>query len=64
LDTKEFLRKQQETKILEAYNLINGAKLWYQMMPNYMFRDTKWCEPRDHMVTQRTRKDTNSRKSK
>jgi hypothetical protein len=27
LDTKEFLRKQQETKISEGYNLINGAKL-------------------------------------
>jgi len=27
-----FLQKQQETKILEGYNLINGAKLWYQMM--------------------------------
>ena len=27
-----FLQKQQETKILEVYNLINGAKLWYQMM--------------------------------
>jgi hypothetical protein len=27
LDTKEFLRKQQETKISEVYNLINGAKL-------------------------------------
>lgn len=26
--------------------------------------DTKWCEPRDHMVTQPTRKDTNSRKAK
>jgi len=26
------LQKQQETKILEGYNLINGAKLWYQMM--------------------------------
>jgi hypothetical protein len=32
LDTKEFLRNQQETKISEGYNLINGAKLWYQMM--------------------------------
>jgi hypothetical protein len=33
LDTKEFfLRKQQEMKISEGYNLINGAKLWYQMM--------------------------------
>ena len=32
LDTKEFLRKQQEMKILEGYNLINGAKIWYQMM--------------------------------
>jgi hypothetical protein len=32
LDTKEFLRKQQETKISEGYNLINGAKLWYQIM--------------------------------
>ena len=27
LDTMEFLRKQQETKISEGYNLINGAKL-------------------------------------
>jgi hypothetical protein len=27
LDTKEFLRKQQEKKISEGYNLINGAKL-------------------------------------
>jgi len=27
LNTKEFLRKQQETKISEGYNLINGAKL-------------------------------------
>jgi hypothetical protein len=27
LDTKEFLRKQQEMKILEGYNLINGAKI-------------------------------------
>jgi len=27
LDTKEFLRKQQEMKISEGYNLINGAKL-------------------------------------
>ena len=27
LDTKEFLRNQQETKISEGYNLINGAKL-------------------------------------
>jgi hypothetical protein len=25
--------------------------------------DTKWCKPRDHMVTQPTRKDTNSRKA-
>jgi hypothetical protein len=32
LDTKEFLRNQQETKILEGYNLINRAKLWYQIM--------------------------------
>jgi hypothetical protein len=32
LDTNEFLQNQQETKILEEYNLINGAKLWYQMM--------------------------------
>jgi hypothetical protein len=24
--------------------------------------DTKWCEPRDHVVTQPTRKDINSRK--
>ena len=32
LDTKEFLRKQQEIKISEGYNLINGAKLWYQIM--------------------------------
>jgi hypothetical protein len=28
----EFLRNQQETKIFEGYNLINGAKLWYEMM--------------------------------
>jgi hypothetical protein len=27
LDTKEFVRKQRETKISEGYNLINGAKL-------------------------------------
>jgi hypothetical protein len=27
LDTKEFLRNQQGMKILEGYNLINGAKL-------------------------------------
>jgi hypothetical protein len=27
LDTKEFFRKQQETKISEGYNLINGVKL-------------------------------------
>jgi hypothetical protein len=27
LDTKEFLRNQQETKISEGYNLINRAKL-------------------------------------
>jgi len=27
LDTKDFLRKQQEPKISEGYNLINGAKL-------------------------------------
>jgi len=26
------LRKQQETKNSEGHNLINGAKLWYQMM--------------------------------
>jgi hypothetical protein len=32
LDTKEFLRNQQEMKILEGYNLINEVKLWYQMM--------------------------------
>jgi hypothetical protein len=29
---KNVLWKQQETKISEGYNLINGAKLWYQMM--------------------------------
>jgi len=28
LDTKEFLRNQQEMKILEGYNLINEVKLW------------------------------------
>ena len=27
-----FLQNQQEMKISEGYNLINGAKLWYQMM--------------------------------
>jgi hypothetical protein len=27
LDTKDFLQKQQESKISEGYNLINGAKL-------------------------------------
>jgi hypothetical protein len=27
LDTKEFLRNQQETKISEGYNLINGTWL-------------------------------------
>jgi hypothetical protein len=32
LDTKDFLQKQQESKISEGYNLINGVKLWYQMM--------------------------------
>jgi hypothetical protein len=31
------------------------------MEPNF---DTKWFEPRDHMVMQPTRKDTNSRKAK
>jgi len=36
VDTKEFLRNQQETKISEGYNLINGAKLRYQMM------ETSW----------------------
>jgi len=53
-DTKEFLRKQQEMKISEGYNMINGAKLWYQMMR------TSWS--RGHAVA--TRKDTNSRKTK
>jgi hypothetical protein len=48
------LRNQQETKILEGYNLINWAKLWYQMMR------TSWsC---GH-ATQPICKDTNSRKS-
>jgi hypothetical protein len=33
LHTKEFfLRNQQETKLSKGYNLINKAKLWYQMM--------------------------------
>jgi hypothetical protein len=27
LDTNKFLRKQEEMKILNGYNLINGAKL-------------------------------------
>ena len=39
LDTKEFLRKQRETKISEGYNLINGAKLWYQMMRTSWLRN-------------------------
>jgi hypothetical protein len=32
LDTKEFLWKQQEMKILEGYNLIYGTKLSYEMV--------------------------------
>jgi len=44
VDTKEFLRNQQETKISEGYNLINGAKLRYQMM------ETSWS--RGHAKTQ------------
>jgi hypothetical protein len=32
LDTKGFLQKQQEMKISDGYNLINGAKLCYQVM--------------------------------
>ena len=28
------MRNQEETKISEGYNLVNGAKLWYQMMRN------------------------------
>jgi hypothetical protein len=48
------LRKQQEMKISKGYNMINGAKLWYQMMW------TSWS--RGHAVA--TRKDTNSRKTK
>jgi hypothetical protein len=56
LDTKDFLRKQQEPKILEGYYLINGAKLWYQIMRtswSHGWYHTKWCEPRDHVVMQR-----------
>jgi hypothetical protein len=40
LDTKEFLRKQQEQKIQKD--------ITWLMEPS---SDTKWCEPHDHVVT-------------
>ena len=53
LDTKEFLRKQQEQKIQKDITWLMEAS-----------SDTKWCGPRDHVVTQRTCKDINSQKAK
>jgi hypothetical protein len=43
LDTKEFLRNQQETKLSEGYNLINEAKLmWINPTPSVIMPMTHW----------------------
>ena len=57
LDTEEFLRIFTETTRNEKFQ----KDITLLMEPS---SDTKWCEPRDHVVMQPSRKDTNSWKAK
>jgi hypothetical protein len=55
------LTKKLITWSKQAFKEAENKVLTWLMEPS---SDIKWCEPRDHVVTQPTRKDTNSRKAK
>jgi hypothetical protein len=62
--TEEFKNHSHTLKLKNSeVIIIKAAKILAYMSFNSFWK-INWCEPRDHMVTQPTRKDTNFRKAK